>query len=70
MKLFMVSGITIRRGDPHSLIVAESAEKAEEIFLKKNEEDHYIMSTYAREITEIDGYKIVFHKGKRITLTK
>jgi hypothetical protein len=65
----MVSGITIRHGDPHSLIIAESAEKAEEIFLK-DEEDGYIMSTYAWEITEIDGYKIVFHKGKKIALIK
>lgn len=70
MKLFMVSGITIRHGDPHALMVAESAEKAEEIFLQRDEEDHYIMSAYAHEISEIDGYKVVFKKGKKIALVK
>jgi len=70
MKLFMVSGITIRHGDPHALIIAENEEKAIEKFLEGDEDYHYIMSSYAREITEIDGYKIVFHKGKKIALTK
>ena len=67
MKLFMVNGLTIRDGEPYSLIVAETAEEAERIFIS-GDEDHCIMSAYAWEVTEVDGYKVVFKKGKKIVL--
>jgi hypothetical protein len=68
-KLFMVSGLTVRSGEPHMLVVAGTAEEAERKMLEP-EDNCYILNAFAHEITEIDGYKIVFKKGKKIALIK
>jgi len=68
MKLFSVHAMGFH-SDYSTLIVAENEEKAIEIFKSRNDDTYYF--TYdAYEINEVDGYKIVFHKGKKIVLTK
>lgn len=69
MKLYDVTFMTIRDGDPNYLVVADTqknaVEKAEIEFDKYY--GHYFRVD-ADEINEIDGYKVVFKKGKKISL--
>jgi hypothetical protein len=66
MRLYDVSFLTIRDGEPHYLIVAENEEDAKQKAEEKWDDYHCGISIY--EIQEIDGYKILFKKGKKINL--
>ncbi len=69
MKLFSVYAMDIN-SDYSTLIVAENEEKAIEIFKSRENDYSYYLTCNAREITVVDGFKIVFRKGKKIVLTK
>lgn len=66
MKLYQVTLLTIRHGDPTYYFVAESKEQAKQRALE--EWGGYYTECFVREVNEIDGYKIVFKKGKKISL--
>ncbi len=69
MKLFSIHAMGIN-SDYSTLIVAENEEKAIEIFKSREDDYSYYFTYNAREITAVDGFKIVFRKGKKIVLTK
>ena len=66
MKLFEVSIMD----DCESCSEIRVGNSAEEVEQKIWNEDNYscLMFVSARELTEIDGYKVVFKKGKKIAL--
>lgn len=62
MKLFRVEFMTIRRGDPAYLVVAQNEKEALE---KANAKfDGYSLREDAIEISEVDGYRIILQKKK------
>jgi len=69
MKLFSIHAMGIN-SDYSTLIVAENEEKAIEIFKSREDDCSYYFTYNAREIATVDGYKVIFHKGKKIVLTK
>lgn len=66
MKLFMVDIMD----DCESCSEIRVGNSVEEIEKRIWDEDSYscLMFVSARELTEIDGYKVVFKKGKKIAL--
>lgn len=71
MKLYSVVFLTIRDGDPSYLVVADNEENAirkAEVEFDKHYGHYFRVDAY--EIKEIDGYKIVFKKGKKVSLEK
>lgn len=67
MKLFRVTGIEAQYN--HSeLIIAETKEEAKEIFNRRNDDCFILVQT--REVTEIDGYTVVFYEDEKIGLIK
>jgi hypothetical protein len=71
IKLYNVCFSTIRHGDPSYLIVAENEKGAiEKAQVEFDKTYGYSFREDAYEINEIDGYKIVFKKGKKISLEK
>ena len=67
-KLFQVDTVEEHGDSGYAIVVANTEEEAKERIL--SEEDSYIYSAYAHEITEIDGYKVVFKKDKKIVMEK
>lgn len=67
MKLFCVEGLTIRDGYYTSHPVAENKDIAKDKFVKIYE-DIYFCQIRIDEVNNIDGYKVVFKKGKKISL--
>lgn len=67
-KLFNVDMVVSHGESASCVVVANTVEEAEQ---NARDKDYgYIYSAYASEITEIDGYKVVFKKGKKIVLEK
>ena len=67
-KLFSVTSV-ISHGDTNtSYIVGNTAEEVEKLILEDDE--CYAFSAYAAEVKEISGYKVVFKKGKKISLER
>jgi len=69
MKLFSVYATGIHN-DCSTLIVAKNDEDALEMFNKRNDDNSYYLRVGVYELNEIDGYKVVFHKDKKIALVK
>ncbi|SCN11854.1 hypothetical protein [Bacillus wiedmannii] len=61
MKLFMCYANAIDY-DPTGLVVAENEEKAVEKYEQLLDEDVWVASVHAEEVTEVDGYKIELNK--------
>jgi hypothetical protein len=68
VKLFQVNMIVGRCESDTCYVVASSEHDAKQRVL--DDEDCYVYSAHAHEVNKIDGYKVVFLKGKKIGLVK
>jgi hypothetical protein len=69
MKLYNVCFLTIKSGDPSYLVVAENEENAiKKAQIEFDKNYGYSLREDANKINEIDGYKVVIKKGKKISL--